>query len=70
MPMIELIRNLLTNLGLNVAGVPDLIIVLGTIVVLIVVLRILHEVLDTLLSIGCIVIGIIFVAWLLLEVFR
>lgn len=68
--MIEIIRNLLFNLGLNAALIPDWLIVIGTIVVLIIVLRILHEVLDTLLSLGCIVIGLLFAAWLVLEVLR
>ena len=67
--MLQLIRNILTNLGLNIAGVPDLFIVLAVIIVIIVLLRVLHGILESLLSIGCIVIAILVITSLLLEVF-
>lgn len=67
--MLEIVRNLLTNLGLNLTDVPDLVIVIGVIIVLIITLRILHGILETLLSMGCIVISFIVIAWLLVEVF-
>ncbi len=67
--MLELVKNILFNLGLNPAAVPDLAIVIGVIIVLVIVLRILHEVLETLLSLGCIAISIIVILWLLVEVF-
>ncbi|HFC11407.1 MAG TPA: hypothetical protein ENJ56_01085 [Anaerolineae bacterium] len=67
--MLQLIKNLLTNLGLNITQVPDLVIVVAVIIVLVIVLRILHEILETLLSLGCIVISFVVIAWLLIEVF-
>ena len=67
--MLEIVRNLLTNLGLNLTSVPDLVIVVGVIIVLVIVLRILHEMLETLLSLGCMAISFIVIAWLLIEVF-
>ncbi len=67
--MLEIIKNLLTNLGLNLTGVPDLVIVVGIIIVLVIILRVFHEILETLLSLGCIAISVIVIAWLLIEVF-
>ena len=67
--MLDIVRNLLTNLGLNIGGVPDMVIVVGVIIVLVIVLRVLHEIMETLMSLGCIAISVIIIALLLVEVF-
>ncbi len=67
--MLQLVKNLLTTLGLNLGGVPDILIVVVVIIVIIVTLRIVQNILESLLSVGCIVIAIIVITALVLEVF-
>ncbi|MGB1251701.1 MAG: hypothetical protein ACPG8W_13875 [Candidatus Promineifilaceae bacterium] len=67
--MLQIVKNILTNLGLNISQIPDLLIVIAVIIGIVVLLRILHEILESLISIGCIAVAVIIIMALLLEVF-
>lgn len=68
--MIDTIVQFLGNLGLDVSGVPDIVIAIAAIVVLVIGVRILSSVANTILRIGCMVLVIAFIAALLLDVLR
>jgi hypothetical protein len=68
--VINTIVQFLGNLGIDVSGVPDIVIAIGAIVVLIVGVRVLSSVANTILRIGCMVLVVAFIAAILLDVIR
>lgn len=68
--MINTIVQFLGNLGIDVSGVPDIVIAIAAIVALIIGVRILSSVANTIMRIGCMVLVIAFIAAVLLDVIR
>lgn len=68
--MINTIVQFLGNLGIDVSGVPDIVIAIVAIVALIIGVRILSSVANTIMRIGCMVLVIAFIAAVLLDVIR
>lgn len=68
--MINTIVQFLGNLGIDVSGVPDIVIAIAAIVALIIGVRILSSVANTIMRIGCMVLVIAFIVAVLLDVIR
>jgi hypothetical protein len=67
--MLDFIRSILFSLGVNAANIPDLVLAIGAIIVIVILLRVVLEILEQFISIGCTIISIIVIVMLLIEVF-
>ncbi len=65
--MIDLIVNLLANVGIDASGVAPLLIVIGAIVAALIVVRLVLEIADDIFRIGCSLLVLLFAIALILD---